>query len=189
VARVREPSGTPSARLSALGRWRQSPPLQKGSATLSPILIRQTSHRPSLLLMALAAASLFPTASLAKQRAVVGPRGSTAESSRFSDRVRRGAASGASRWCAASDGKILYARDPGPSLSPASNMKLFTTAAALENLARTLSSARRWRATPSGPGRPCGRPLSGGARRLELEWSRLALPVEDGARPARRRGA
>ncbi len=84
--------------------------------------------------MALAAASLFPTTSPAKQRAVVGPRGldRRIESILGSSEARRGF------WgievVRASDGKILYARDPDHLFLPASNMKLFTTAAALEKL-------------------------------------------------------
>jgi len=77
---------------------------------------------------------LLPTTSPAKQRAVIGPRGleRRIESILGASEARRGF------WgievVRASDGKILYARDPDHLFLPASNMKLFTTAGALEKL-------------------------------------------------------
>lgn len=83
--------------------------------------------------MALAGVTLFPRPSLAKQR-VVGPR-------RLDRRIDWIVGSSEGRrgfWgievVRVSDGKVVYAREADHLFLPASNMKLFTTAAGLEKL-------------------------------------------------------
>lgn len=96
--------------------------------------IERCSSRWPFIFLSITALCFLPAVSLAKKRDVIGPR-------RLDRRVeailRRG---GARRgfWglevVRASDAKIIYARASGHFFQPASNMKLFTTAAAIEKL-------------------------------------------------------
>ncbi len=90
--------------------------------------------RQSFLILVVVALWVVPAESQAKKQGVVGPRGLD----RRMEAVLRRSEAGRGFWgievVRLSSGKILYARDPDHLFQPASNMKLFTTAAAIEKL-------------------------------------------------------
>ncbi len=98
------------------------------------MITRRLAPRWPLCILVAATLLLFPTASVAKRRLVPRPRklDQRIEAILRQTEARRGF------WglevLRLSDGRILYARNSDHLFQPASNMKLFTTAAAIEKL-------------------------------------------------------